>query len=66
VQEPVANLMEALKRSLAQETGEPAPKPMHKPAVDRRQRDLLLPVPGKGAERQASAGGAAPSRRRKA
>jgi hypothetical protein len=66
VQAPVANLMAALKQSLAQETGEPAPKPGHKPAADRRQRDLLPPVPGKGAERQASTGGAAPTRRRKA
>src|SRR5262249_58220845 len=45
---PVLDLMAALKRSLAQETGAAKPKP--KAAGDRRQTSLLLPMSGEKKE----------------
>ena len=62
---PVFDLMAALKKSLAQETGEAAPsKPKRRAAADRRQRSLLLPVSGKGGKQPSSAAAEAPSKRR--
>jgi DNA end-binding protein Ku len=63
---PVLDLMSALKRSLAQETGEAA-KPRRRAAGDRRQTNLLLPVSGKKEkETPTQARTTAAGRRRKA
>jgi len=63
---PVVNLMAALKRSLAQETGAAA-RTARKAAGDRRQASLLLPVSGKkedAARAPAMAATARPRRRK--
>ena len=52
---PVLNLMDALKRSLAQETRESVKRPRRKAAADRRQRNLLLPVSGQGPKKPMTA-----------
>jgi DNA end-binding protein Ku len=63
---PVLDLMSALKRSLAQETGVAA-KPRRRAAADRRQTHLLLPVRGKKEkETPTQARTTAAARRRKA
>jgi DNA end-binding protein Ku len=61
---PVHDLMAALKRSLAQETGAAA-KPKRKAVADRRQTSLLLPVSGKKKETTTPAAKTAPLRRRR-
>jgi DNA end-binding protein Ku len=62
---PVLDLMAALKRSLAQETG--TAKPKRKAAADRRQTSLLLPMSGRKKETTKPVPGTAQrSRRRKA
>ena len=65
---PVIDLMQALKRSLAEETGAAAQKQRRRPGADRRQRTMLLPVDGKKAapERKPAIADAPARRRRKA
>jgi DNA end-binding protein Ku len=62
---PVVDLMAALKRSLAQETGPTATRPKRKAAADRRQRSLLLPVAGKSKATGEPRAGETASRRRR-
>ena len=61
---PVVDLMAALKRSLAQETGAAA-RPGRKAAGDRRQASLLLPVSGKKKDAPRAPATAATSRPRR-
>src|SRR5262249_44756033 len=63
---PVSDLLAGLKRSPQKETGEqPPPQQKRKAAADRRQRNLRLPVEGKGGRRPAETSAGAASRRRK-
>ena len=63
----VIDLMAALKQSLAQESGELDRKPKRKAVADRRQRNLLLPVSGKGLKKpEVTVAEKASKRRRKA
>jgi DNA end-binding protein Ku len=61
---PVLDLMAALKRSLAQDTGASSGKPRRKTQPNRRQPSLLLPVAGKGRSREKPE--TAPRRQKKA
>jgi hypothetical protein len=64
---PVVDLIEALKRSLTEETGASAMKPKPKFTADRRQRSLLLPVAGRRDKKpEPRAADATSKRRRKA
>jgi len=63
---PVVDLMTALKHSLAQESGETASKLKRRAAGDRRQRNLLLPMEGKGQPSTAPVLAESSKRRRKA
>jgi DNA end-binding protein Ku len=65
---PVLDLMAALKRSLAEESGDTRrqqPKPKRRTASDRRQRNLLLPVSGGQTREPDGAAQRGPTRQRK-
>jgi DNA end-binding protein Ku len=64
---PVLDLMAALKRSLAEESGDTRSqsKPKRKAASDRRQRNLLLPVSGGQTSEPGGAAQRGPARQRK-